>query len=178
MYARGHRFRFLSNIFVTSNHWERVGGIPSLARAIYDRNTVFPTFHGPPQLDKCLHKFAELTDIDPELAVTEKQFNSDPCFEDSYMQVDSVPLKPTDASMAKSSTVIAYVCRLRPRKGTIILSKFTENNIPVEYIRLVNNGEDVTLPDGRTIFAKDFLTQGFSGGNFLGQLLLIFGIFI
>lgn len=169
LHARGHRFRCLSNVFCTRNHWERVGGIPSVARAFFDRNKLFPTFHGPPQLNKCLHKFAELTDLDPELAVTDKQFNSKSYFEDRYMQVDSVVLNSTDAIMAKSNTVIAFVGRFIPRRGTIILSKFTENNIPIEFIRSINNGEDVTLPDGQTILAKDFLTKGFDGGNFLSE---------
>lgn len=169
MYAKAHRFRYLSNIFCTSNRWERVGGIPSLARAVFDRNTQFPIFHGPPQIELMLKKFAALTDIDPELAVTERQFNLNPFFEDSYSQVDFVNLHRHKDPNAEESSVIAYVCRLRPRRGTVILKKFTENNVPIEHIKTISNGLDVTLDDGTTYLAKDFLTPGFSGANFLSE---------
>lgn len=170
MYARAHRFRYLSNVFCTSNRWERIGGVPALARAVFDRNTLFPTFHGPPQIEKYLPKFAELTDIDPDLAVTEKSFNRESFFEDSYIQVDFVKLNAATTSSAIDTTVMAYVCRLRPRKGSVILSKFTENNIGIEHIKTINQGKDVTLSDGTTYLAKDFLTPGFDGGNFLSEL--------
>lgn len=170
MYAKGHRFRYVSNVFCTSNRWERIGGLPSLSRAVFDRNTLFPTFHGPPQIERCLHKFAELTDIDPEMAITERQFNKNDFHEDAYIQVDFVELKRTNsASNSDDITVMAHVCRLRPRKGSVILSKFTENNIPIEHIKTLNQGNDVTLPDGTIHLAKDFLTPGFPGGNFLSK---------
>lgn len=173
MYSKGHRFRLLSNVFCTSNQWNRVGGIPSLARAIFDRNSMFPTFHGPPQIEKCLNKFAALTDLDPELAVTETQFNNQSFFEDAFTQVDFVELKSEIASRSTSTTVMAYVCRLRPRKGTLLLSKFTANNIPAEFLKFVNNGQDITLPDGRTFLASDFMSAGFAGGNFLSMFVLL-----
>lgn len=169
MYAKAHRFRYLSNIFCTSNRWERIGGIPSLARAVFDRNALFPTFHGPPQIERCLAKFAELTDLDPELAVTERQFNKNSYFEDYHIQVDSVKLNRTNASNSNDETVIAYVCRLRPRKGTVLLAKITANNIPIEHIKSINEGIDVTLDDGTVVYAKDYLSTGFPGGNFLSM---------
>lgn len=156
MYSRGFPFRFLSNVFCTSNHWERIGGIPTLAQAFCDWNSRCPTFHGPPQLKHFLRQFAEHT---------KERFNSKPYYNDSNMRIDSVQLNSTDASMAKSTTVIAYVCRLRSHKQTIIRPNFTETNIPVEY----NNGEDITLPDGGTFLAKELLTSGCDGGNFLSK---------
>lgn len=169
MYAKAHRFRFLSNVFCTSNRWDRVGGVPSLARAVFDRNSLFPTFHGPPQIETYLNKFAELTDLDPEVAITERQFNQNSFYEDSYIQVDFVELNRTNAPRSDDTTVMAYVCRLRPRRGSVILTKFTENNIPIEHIKTINQGKDVTLDNGTTYHAKDFLSPGFDGGNFLGK---------
>lgn len=164
--ARGFPFRFLSNVFCTSNHWERVGGVPTLAQALFVRSSQFPTFYGPPQLENFLHEFAELT---------KKQFNSKSYFEDSHMQVDSVPLKSVNESRSKSTTVFAYVCRLRPHKGTINQQKLDENNIPVELTGLINHnndGENITLHDGRAILANDFSTPGFAGSNFLSKVFL------
>lgn len=168
LYARGHRFRFISNVFCTSNRWERIGGIPSLARAVFDRTSAFPTFHGPPEIEKCLPKFADLTDLDPDVAVTDKQFDSATCFEDFYYQVDSVQLNRANAA---GETVMAYMCRLRPRKGTVMLGKFTANNLPVEHMKTINDGNDITLGDGTVIYAKDYLSPGFSGASFMSKCM-------
>lgn len=170
MYSKAHRFRYLSNIFCTSNRWDRVGGIPSLARAVFDRTTQFPTFHGPPQVEALLRKFAELTDLDPDVAVTERQFNTNPFFEDSYGQYDFIELHRNKDPKAEKSSVIAYFCRLRPREGSVMLRKITDNNVPVEHIKTISSGSDVTLDDGTTYFAKDFLSPGFPGANFLSEL--------
>lgn len=169
MYSKGHRFRFLSNVFCTSNRWERIGGVPALGRAVFDRCLQFPRFHGPHQIASVLEKFAELTDIDPEAAVSDHTFNSDTYFEDSYMQVDFVDLHRSNGPEAEQPSVMAFVCRLRPRKGTVILSKFTELSLPGEHIQAISKGRDVKLDDGTTIYAKDFLTPGFPGGNFLSE---------
>lgn len=167
LYARAHRFRFITNVFCTSNRWERIGGVPSLARAVFDRTSAFPTFHGPPQIEKCLPRFAALTDLDPDVVLTERQYNPATCFEDFYYQVDSVKLN--GGSAVGNETVVAYLCRLRPRKGTVILGKFTANNIPIEHLKTINDGRDVTLNDGTVICAKEYLTPGFPGASFLGK---------
>lgn len=168
MYARSHRFKHLANVFCTSNRWERVGGVPSLARAVYDRNYHFPVFHGPPQLGQCLNRFAELTDLNPEHAIKESTFNKETFYDDFQIQVDFINLHGKNAQSAKE-TVVAYVCRLKPRPGSIIVSKLTELNIPVEQIRTITEGNDVTLGDGTVIQAKDLMSTGFDGGNFLGK---------
>lgn len=167
LYARAHRFRFISNVFCTSNRWERIGGIPSLARAVFDRTSGFPTFHGPSQIERCLPKFAALTDLDPDVAVTDTQYNSAGFYEDFYYQVDFVPLKRPNAG---NETVIAYICRLRPRKGTVILGKFTAHNIPIAHMKTINDGHDIKLDDGTILYAKDYLMPGFPGGSFLSEL--------
>lgn len=174
MYARAHRFRFISNVFLTSNHWERVGGLPSLARAVYDRTTLFPTIHGPPQIENVIRKFAELTDINADDATTENTFNKESFYEDSYLDVDQVSLHRANAPSSEQPNVVAYVCRLRPRKGSVLVAKFTENNIPMEHIKTINQGLDVTLPDGTVILAKDYLSSSFLGANFLSKKIYSF----
>lgn len=178
LYSRSHRFRSFSNVFCTSNRWERIGGIPSLGRAVFDRNSHFPTIHGPQQIENCLNTFAALTDIEPELAVSDRTFNQNTYYEDNHMQVDFVDLIRENAPTTEIPSVKAYVCRLIPRGGTVMLSKFTEDQIPVEYIKNISKGEDVTLPDGRSIIAKDFISPGFEGGNFLGMQKFFFSVFL
>lgn len=140
-----------------------------MARAAFDRTSQFPIFHGPPQIESLLRKFAEMTDLDPDIAVTERQFNRDPFFEDSYSQIDFVNLHRNKDASAEESSVVAYFCRLRPRKGNVILSKFTENNVPIEHIHTISSGNDVTLDNGTTYFAKDYLAPGFAGASFLSK---------
>lgn len=171
LYARAQRFRFISNVFCTSNRWERVGGIPSLARAVFDRTSAFPIFHGPPQIERCLRQFASFTDLDPDAVISDTQFNPAASFEDFYYQVDFVELKRHNDSRngAVDQTVIAYICRLRPRKGTVILGKFTADNLPIEHMKTINDGNDVTLRDGTIRYAKDYLSPGFAGASFLSE---------
>lgn len=169
MYSKGHRFRYLSNIFCTSNRWQHVGGVPSLARAVFDRTNIFPTFHGPPQIESLLPKFAQLTDICPDTAVSSRTFNTEPFYEDSFIQVDFVNLHRENAPTSEVPSVVAYVCRLQPRKGTLMLNKFTEHGLPIEHMKAFTNGRDVTLEDGTVLLAKDFTSPGFTGGNFLGK---------
>lgn len=156
------RLRFLSDVFCTSNRWERIGGVPSLSRAVFDQTGQFPTFHGPHQIESLLTKFADLTDIDPELAIREDQFNRTPFFEDSYKKIDFLNLHRNKDPNAEEPTVMAYVCRLRPRKRTLILSK----------LRTILNGIDATLDNGTAVYAKDFLRDGFPGANFLSENFL------
>lgn len=174
LYARAHRFKHLSNVFCTSNRWERVGGVPSLARAIYDRNYNFPVFHGPPQLGQCLDRFAALTDLDPENAVRDSSFNKETFYDDFQIQVDFVNLHGINVPTDKE-TVVAYVCRLKPRPGSVILSKLNEFNLSIEQIKAINAGTDVNLSDGTVLHAKDLMSTGFEGGNFLSksQLFII-----
>lgn len=168
LYSKSHRFRYFGNVFCTSNRWERVGGIPSLARAAYDRTSQFPIFHGPPQIESLLRRFAQMTDLDPDMVVTGRQFNHDPFFEDAYSQIDFVNLH-RDKNPSDEESVIAYFCRLRPRKGNVILSKFTENNVPIEHIHTISSGKDVRLDNGTIYLAKDYLAPGFTGASFLSK---------
>lgn len=157
-------------MFCTSNRWERIGGIPAVARAVFDRSSQFPTFHGPPQLERCLDKFAELTDLNPEIAVSEHQFNPNSYFEENHIQVNSVKLSRSNSSNSDDETVIAYVCQLVPRRGKLLLEKIAANDILIQHSKAISQGIDVTLEDGTTVCAKDYLSTGFHGGFFLGKL--------
>lgn len=168
MYSKAHKFRFVNNIFCTRTDWERVGGIPSLARAVSDRNTLFPTFHGPAALDSCLERFAILTDLEPDQVLTDRCFNPEPYYDDSHLQIDFVNLYPTE-EVSKQCDVMAFVCRIKPKLGKFNVDKFSTLNIPIQYMKQLSHGTDVTLEDGTVINADDLRFPEFQGGNFLGK---------
>lgn len=168
MYAKGFRFKFITNVFCTRNDWKCVGGVPSLARAIYDRCSQFPTFHGPPELESCLKRFASLTDLNPDAAVSERNFNADNFHDDLASQTDFVNLH-SDQKRENAPSVIAYVTRLKPRDGNIIPQKLADLNLPSKLREQLFRGKDVTLKDGTTITTDQVRARRFPGASFLGK---------
>lgn len=136
-----------------------------MARGVFDRTRAFPTFHGPPQIEGYLPVCALITDVNAGV-VKDDQFNPKPYFDDPDIQIDFVKL---NCSNPVTDTVVAYVCRLRPQKGNVILSKFDTSDVPLEHRDAISAGNDVTLDDGTVHCAKDFMSPDFDGGNFLSK---------
>lgn len=168
MSARGHRFRYVSNVFCTRSDWYAVGGVPSLARAVWDKNSLFPTFHGPPAVANYLDQFAILTDLTPEAALTDKQFNQEPFFQDGCLDVEFVDLFPATNSGRLHGHVMAFICRVKKRQGRLNLQKFTDLNLTMENLNELNQGNDVRASDGTLLTQEDVCGYSFKGGNFLG----------
>lgn len=168
MHARGFKFRFITNIFCTRSDWECVGGVPSLARAIYDRCSQFPTLHGPPNLKNCLEKFATLTDLEPNV-VNDRTFNSENFHDDIASQTDFVDLHRSSEKNPMDPSVIAYVCRLKSRDGIIDSQKIAHLGIPQKLKEKLLRGQNVQLDDGTVITATDVRSRDFPGANFLGK---------
>lgn len=168
MSSRGHRFRYINNVFCTRTDWFAVGGIPSLARSIWDTNSLFPTFHGPPAIESYLERFAILTDLTPEGALNGKQFNREQFYDDGSLSVDFINLFPATKSSNLNSHVMAFVCAVKPRSGKLDLGKFTEMNLPTEYLLQLDKGKSVTTADGRIITPDELSSVSFKGGYFLG----------
>lgn len=168
LYSKWFRFKFIGNVFCTRKNWQCVGGIPSVGRAIFDKNSQFPTIHGPHELADCIDQFAALTDLDPEDTITSHQFNTENYFEDSNITVEFVRLFPTSAN-SKENEVYAYLCRLKPRRGRFKLNRLTDKNLTVTHVQNLTKGNSITLDDGRVINPQDVQTAGFLGGNFLSM---------
>lgn len=75
------------------------------------------------------------------------------CFEDGVLRIDYVPLEDErDAS----KTVMAFVCRCKPRPGTLSLQKCLERGVPKgPLLGKLKNGESITLESGTTVNADD-----------------------
>lgn len=86
-------------------------------------------------------------------------------FEDQVMTVKCVPLYKTKTTsnetnendeFAKENVVIAYICKLKPRPGTLNLEKCVERGLkPGPLLGLLKNGIDVTLDNGTVVKSKD-----------------------
>lgn len=169
MYARGFKFKFITNIFCTRSNWECVGGVPSLARAVYDRCSQFPKLHGPPELESCVEKFAFVTDLDPKIAVNEHSFNKENFHDDINSQTDFVNLY-RDQPGPNDPSVIAYVCRLKSRESKLDTQKFTDLRLTSEQRQQLHKGESVTLHNNTSLTLDDLKTKAFPGASFLGKL--------
>lgn len=171
MYARGFKFKFITNIFCTRSDWDCVGGVPSLARAVYDRCSQFPTLHGPPELESCIDKFAFVTDLDPKIAVNEHSFNKENFHDDINSQTDFVNLY-RDQPGTNDPSVIAYVCRLKPRDSKLVPQKITDLRLTAEQKQKLYKGERVMVDNGTAVTLEDLKTKAFPGANFLGELMI------
>lgn len=170
MSSRGHRFRFVSNVFCTRSDWSGVGGVPSLARAVWDKNSLFPTFHGPPALGTYLDQFAILTDLTPDVALTENQVNREPFFQDGCMEIDFVNLFPATDADRLNAQVMAFVCRVKKRQGKLNLQKFTDLNLSTNDLNELTQGNSITTSEGVLVTQDDIRSYSYEGGNFLGSL--------
>lgn len=143
-----------------------------MARAVWDKNSLFPTFHGPPAVENYLDQFAILTDLTPDAALTDKQFNREPFFQDGCLDIEFVDLFPATDSGRLHSHVMAFICRVKKRQGRLNLQKFTDMNLTMENLHDLNQGNDVRTPDGTLLTQEDVRGYSYKGGSFLGAYSL------
>lgn len=64
---------------------------------------------------------------------------------------------------------MVYICRLKPKLGHLNLEACVEKNIPPgPLLGRLKAGEDVTLPDGTLVRAKDVKSPDEPGAVFIG----------
>lgn len=142
----------LEHIFITQTSWSRIGGLPGLSLTIQDAGVPSIALHGPPKLDelfKAMRNFVILK----HLKVEAPPCAAGECFEDGVLRIDYVPLED---ERDPSNTVMAFVCRCKPRPGTLSLQKCLERKVPKgPLLGKLKNGESVTLENGSTVNADD-----------------------
>lgn len=73
-----------------------------------------------------------------------------------------------DSSSSKN-TVMAFVCKLKPKQGPLNLEKCVEKGVPPgPLLGQLKNGIDITLPNGNIVKASDVITPGDPGPVFIG----------
>jgi hypothetical protein len=67
----------------------------------------------------------------------------------------------------KSREITNFICKPNSLPGKVIVEKVNELNIPKKFIGKIIELGSMELPDGRTIFAKDFKEADSPAPNFL-----------
>lgn len=75
---------------------------------------------------------------------------------------------PTDAVNSASKAALAYICRLHPKQGMLLAEKCVDFGVPPGPLYgQLKAGLDITLPNGKTVLAKDVRTPDDPGPTFL-----------
>ncbi|KAL6268468.1 hypothetical protein P5V15_001601 [Pogonomyrmex californicus] len=80
-------------------------------------------------------------------------------------KVQRIDPKPNERRI---STVMSYICKLHPRKGTLSLEKCREKGVtPGPLLGQLKAGMDITLPDGTVVLSKDVCSPETPGPTFI-----------
>lgn len=67
-----------------------------------------------------------------------------------------------------SKSAISYICRIHPKQGMLLLEKCVEFGVPAGPLYgQLKAGKDITLPDGKVVYAKDVRSPDDPGPVFL-----------
>uniref|UniRef100_A0A673YQM2 Zinc phosphodiesterase ELAC protein 2 n=1 Tax=Salmo trutta TaxID=8032 RepID=A0A673YQM2_SALTR len=171
----------LDNIFLTRMSWENVGGLSGMILTLKDTGVPEVVLSGPPQLEKYVNAIrvfsGPLEEI--KLAVrpyTEKQYTDD------TMTVSQIPIfgekeratSPGGKARATRdpSLVVAFVCKLHPKKGNFLVAQAKNLGLPVgtaaigPLIAALKDGKSVTY-EGREIHPEEVCTPTDPGPAFI-----------
>ncbi|XP_022232324.2 ribonuclease Z, mitochondrial [Drosophila obscura] len=158
------RLSRLEQIFVTRNTWAAVGGLPGLALTIQDAGVRNVGLHGPSHLSTMLQSMRRFV-ILKNLQMQTVDCTAGSCFEDSILKVTSLPLESVEDP---EKVVVNYICQLKPRPGALNLVKCVEKGVPPgPLLGQLKNGQDITLPDGKTVRSVDVTEPGETALSFV-----------
>lgn len=81
--------------------------------------------------------------------------------------------------MKEKSVSMVFVCKLQPRPGALNLSKCVEMGVPPgPLLGKIKGGEDITLPNGKTVSSKDVCEPDDPGPLFIGNAIFIIMVII
>jgi len=168
-----HRMRLsqVNNIFMTHCSWNNCGGLHGMLLSIDQFGGRNVTFHGPAGLEAIESLSRSLADQNLKIKVDTRDAGENCLYSDTNMMVESVILRPCNESedkvendetaasnIAASKAAIVYVCTPHQKKSVrkINLEKMVDLGIPPgSAFRKLNNGESITLEDGRLIAPED-----------------------
>lgn len=80
-------------------------------------------------------------------------------------------LETTPQERKEQGISIAYICKLHPRPGALILEKCVDFGVPAgPLLGKLKNGEDVTLQSGVVVRSEDVREPDDPGPVFIGNL--------
>ncbi|XP_068007755.1 zinc phosphodiesterase ELAC protein 2 isoform X2 [Melanerpes formicivorus] len=158
----------LDSIFLSRVAWANVGGLPGMILTLKAVGLQRCVFLGPPKLQnylKAIRLFpGPLKRMD--LAV---QLHTEPEYKDETMTVQQIPLT---GDSQHPELVMAFLCKIHPKKGKFLAAKAQELGLPVgtpailPIITAVKNGESITF-EGRELSPEELCTPADPGPVFI-----------
>ncbi|XP_030390243.1 zinc phosphodiesterase ELAC protein 2 isoform X2 [Gopherus evgoodei] len=163
----------LDNIFLTRMNWANVGGLSGMILTLKETGLPKCVLSGPPQLRNYLEAIkvfsGPLKGID--LAVRP---HTEPEYKDETMTVYQVPLVDGNRRVGSRdpTLVVAFICKLHPKKGNFLVAKAKELGLPVgtaaigPIIVALKDGKSVMF-EGREILPEEVCTPPDPGSVFI-----------
>uniref|UniRef100_A0A3B4FYH7 Zinc phosphodiesterase ELAC protein 2 n=1 Tax=Pundamilia nyererei TaxID=303518 RepID=A0A3B4FYH7_9CICH len=145
----------LDNILLTRLSWENVGGLSGMILTLKDTGVPECVLSGPPQLENYLNAIKSFSGPLEDIKLSVRPYTEE-TYSDDTMTVYQVPIfggnrshrsgrnSPTQATPQKadvsserrraardSSLVVAFACKLHPKKGNFLVAQAKELGLPV-----------------------------------------------
>uniref|UniRef100_A0A8C3KH48 Zinc phosphodiesterase ELAC protein 2 n=1 Tax=Calidris pygmaea TaxID=425635 RepID=A0A8C3KH48_9CHAR len=156
----------LDSIFLSRVAWANVGGLPGMILTLKAMGLQRCVFLGPPKL----------------VSRGTVQLHTEPEYKDETMTVHQIPLTGElflsftgDEQKCPSrhpDLVMAFLCKIHPKKGKFLAAKAQEMGLPVgtpailPIITALKNGESITF-EGRELFPEELCTPADPGPVFI-----------
>ncbi|CAL1587575.1 unnamed protein product [Knipowitschia caucasica] len=179
----------LDNIFLTRLNWDNVGGLSGMILTLKDTGVPECVLSGPPQLENFVSAIKSFSGPLDEIRLSVRPYTEE-TYSDETMTVTQVPIfarpkTPTNTSQDSScdppgedqpgpdpSLVVAFICKLHPKKGNFLVPEAKELGLPVgtaaigPLIKALKEGRAVEF-EGRQIRPDQVCTPTDPGPVFL-----------
>uniref|UniRef100_A0A3Q2CC61 Zinc phosphodiesterase ELAC protein 2 n=1 Tax=Cyprinodon variegatus TaxID=28743 RepID=A0A3Q2CC61_CYPVA len=162
----------LDNIFLTRLSWENVGGLSGMILTLKDTGVPECVLSGPPQLKNYLHAIKSFSGPLEDIKLSVRPYTEE-MHKDETMTVCQVwPSRERRGAARDTSLVIAFVCKLHPKKGNFLVAEAKELGLPVgtaaigPLIKALKDGETI-VHDGKEIRPEQVCTPTDPGPVFI-----------
>ncbi|XP_071384711.1 zinc phosphodiesterase ELAC protein 2 isoform X4 [Centroberyx affinis] len=163
----------LDNIFLTRVSWENVGGLSGMILTLKDTGVPECVLSGPPNLENYLNAIKVFSGPLEDIKLSVRPYTEE-TYADDTMAVYQVPIfgkfKPKSARDA--SLVVAFICKLHPKKGNFLVAEAKERGLPVgtaaigPLIAALKDGRSVVY-EGKEIRPEEVCTPTDPGPVFI-----------
>ncbi|XP_077387185.1 zinc phosphodiesterase ELAC protein 2 [Festucalex cinctus] len=201
MHEHKLRMSRLDNIFLTRMSWENVGGLSGMILTLKDTGVPNCVLSGPPQLESYVQAIKTFSGPLDNIKLSVRPY-TDQMYTDNTMTVLQVPIFASPGNGQRSpgssrsasptsprrvsdhpnknsgdkrrdaSLVVAFICKLHPRKGNFLVVKAKELGLPVgtaaigPLIAALKGGKSITY-DGKEIRPEQVCTPTDPGPVFI-----------
>nr|XP_020460593.1 zinc phosphodiesterase ELAC protein 2 [Monopterus albus] len=162
----------LDNIFLTRLSWENVGGLSGMILTLRDIGVPECVLSGPPQLENYLNAIKTFSGPLEDIKLSVRPYTEE-TYTDDTMTVYQVPIFGEGQTTAQdTSLVVAFICKLHPKKGNFLVLQAKELGLPVgtaaigPLIAALKNGKSITY-EGKEIRPEQVCTPPDPGPVFI-----------